>query len=312
VVFVGAADVDAAAAVGTIGWGNLGTGPVTSSLNGLTAQDNAELFYGFNATVGTVSGSALSDISSSSFFTASTTVQVYAEISWFTDSAMTDDQIFIAASNGSDSFTNPSALWISSVPVGSIAAFNAATLADFDAELATDPALVGASVAGVGMLNVSGAPIDLYNFAAGGNSFYFTPEPVATAGPATITPADLGTPGKGFTVSTTGFVPNESLSIYLGSSSNGGQIDTAVADASGAVTYTYIAPDTASALDAYTLTLVGDDSSTFQQFAFSVVAAAPALAVTGFDAAVPAVAGGVLLLGGAALALIAVKRRKNA
>jgi LPXTG-motif cell wall-anchored protein len=312
VVFVLASDVDAAATIGTVGWGNLGVGPVTSSLDGLTAPDSAELIYGFTSTVPTVGGTTLVGTGSATYFTASDTADLYAEFTWFTDAGKTDDQFFVANSAGSDGFNDPTALWFSTVAVGSIPSFTLATLAAFDAQLALDPVLAAASLAGAGAYNDAGVPVDYYTFSAGGNLFYFTPQPTPSAGPTPITALDLGTGGMGFTALTTAFVPTETISAYLQTPSVmynplalGG-----VADANGAILYTYVAPTTATPPGNYALRLVGDDSNIEQVFTFTILA--PGLAATGVDVTTPAIAAGVLVLAGAALAFVVAKRRKNA
>lgn len=306
VTFVTAAQVDAAATVGTIGWGNLGTGPVTSGLDGLSLPDNGELYFGFNNSV-PMGGNTLVGTGSASIFSVSTSSDIYAEFAWYTDAAETDVQWLYADADSSESFTDPLATFVSTTAVGIIPAFTSATLAEFDDQF--DLALPDAGLAGVALYNGAGASVNVYTFLAGGNLFYFTPTPVAAAGPATITPADLGTPGMGFTATTTGFVPNESGDVYIDGPDGGGPVGSFVVDANGAVLFTYVAFDGSSALGAYRLILVGD-SQVAQVFEFEVVAGA--LAATGVDATLPVAAGGVLLLGGAALAVAATKRRQRA
>lgn len=306
ITFVTASDVDAAAVIGTIGWGNLGTGPVTSSLNGLAVPDSGELHFGFNGAV-PMGGNTLVGTGSATAFTVSSDSDIYAEFSWFTDAAETDEQWLYSTTNSSESFTDPLATFVSTTAVGIIPAFTPATLAAFDDEF--DLALPDAAVAGVALYNDSGASVNVYTFLAGGNPFYFTPTPAPAAGPATISPADLATPGMGFTATTTGFVPNEGGDVYIDTPDGGGPVGSFVVDANGAVLFTYVAFDGTSPLGAYTLILVGN-SGVVQFFDFSVVAAA--LAATGVDATVTVAAGGALLLGGAALALVAAKRRKSA
>ena len=305
VTFVTAAQVDAAATVGTIGWGNLGTGPVTSSLNGLALPDSGELYFGFNNSV-QMGGSTLVGTGSASIFPVSTSSDIYAELALYTDAAETVVQWIYATNDGSDSFNDPAANFVSTIAVGLIPAYTPATLAEFDDQF--DLVLPDAGLAGVAIYNDAGASVNVYTFLAGGNSFYFTPTPAPSAGPATITPADLGTPGMGFTATTTGFVPNESGDVYIDGPDGGGPVGSFVVDANGAVLFTFVAFDGSSALGAYRLILVGD-SGVAQVFDFTVVAAA--LAATGVDAALPIVAGGVLLLGGAALAVVATKRRQR-
>jgi hypothetical protein len=261
--------------------------------------------------VATAGGTTLTDIGAGTWFTASSTTDLYAEFSWFTDAAAADEQHFFAATPHSNAFNDPALLWYATVPVGAIPAFGSATLAAFDAQLALDPTLADASIAGVGVYNDLGATIDLFAFQAGGNLFYFTPDPVFSA------------PNRGVTATTTGFVPGETVSTYQNTTESTSDPIDLIADVNGSVSYTWVANFTNMDPGVYAISFVGLSSGVQQFFEFDVIAqtalapefdviAQGGLAATGFDATVPAIAGGMLLLGGAALALTAAKRRTTA
>jgi len=126
-----------------------------------------------------------------------------------------------------------------------------------------------------------------------------------SAAPTTLTVDAFGS--TGITVTSTGFLPNETgIVVGLGNGGSGGPIGTVDADANGAISYTYVDP-TPAAGD-FRLTFFG--SVTYDQiFDFTVVAA---LAATGAEVDVPLIAGAVLLLGGVALAIVGSKRRRTA
>ena len=309
VTFVTDADVEASGSAGTVGWSNLGAGPVTSSLSGLSLPEDAELNFGFASALPLSTGSTLVDTGAATVFTASDDADLYAGFYWFATAQPASPRYLYSNNPGASAFTDPSALFEATAAVGTIPAFTPATLGDFDLQFAFDPAMSAATLASAAVYH-GGVAVDLYTFTVAGSPFYFTPTPVPSSGPATITAADLGAAGKGFTATTTGFVPNESGDVYLDGPDAGGPVGSFTADDNGAATFTFIAPDANSALGDYTLVLVGGDSQVVQFFDFAVVA--PALAATGTDATLPIAAGGIMLLGGVALAIVAAKRRKRA
>lgn len=130
----------------------------------------------------------------------------------------------------------------------------------------------------------------------------FTPQPVGTI-PATVT---LTAAHTGAAFSSTGFLPGESVEVYLSTADTGGHVADVIADANGVVTFTLADPTLT--LGDYTLVFAGSLPN-FQRFTFSIVADPAVLAATGADLSTPVVAGGFLLLAGAALALVATRRR---
>lgn len=311
VVFLTAADIVTPGSFSTTGWNNLGPGTLTGTpLNGLTANANARPYFGFSSPLSTVGGTTLRDVGDSSFFTVSADVDITAEISWYADLAQTSEQYFFAIGGGADYFTDPTRLWRSSRSIGSIAAFTQATLSAFDAQLAADLTLAGASIQGVGFYNQGAPLIDVYSFTADSTQYYFTPEPTFTA-PTSIGQVDFANAGAGVTVTTTGFVPGETVSTYLNTTQSTSDPIDLIADVDGAVTYTWVAPVNNMETGTYSVVFVGLSAGLMQSFDFDVTAQA-ALAATGFDAAPALAVSGVLLVGGVALAAIAARTRRRA
>lgn len=308
VSYVADSDIVQSASFATNGWGNTTAATLTSTLSGLSMDVNTELFYGFTGPVPTVGGSTLRNVGDSSYFFVSDPTDVYAEISWYSDSAQTLGHYLRAILPGPDAFTDPSALWYSTFTVGTIPAFTGATLDWFDDAFAAEVTLADATIKAVG-LRSDGAPVFLTSFPAGGNLFYFTPVPVTTGGAASIGQADFGT--TGYSVTTTGFVPGETVHVYLATTESLSDPIDVVADSNGSVSYTWTAPVTNMDVGPYEVTFTAElGSRTAQIFAFSVVA--QALAATGTDIGGVVVAGGILLLGGAAVALVSTNRRQRA
>ena len=306
VTFITAADVDQAATFSSVGWGDPGSGPLSSSINGMSTPTNANILYGYSTHIATAGGNALASTGTSTEFTASSTTDLLAEISWVEDAALTQT-FFVASAGGSAAFTDPARLWQTTVAVGSIPAFTDATLAAFDAQLAADPTYADAAVIGVGFFN-DGADVNLYTFNTRGQDFTFLPAPTVTV-TTTITQVDFGTAGRGFSLTTTGFVPNETISGSATSPSYGAPIGALSADANGAVHYNAVANSTTEELGGWQVLLTGDSSGTTQVFPFTVTAA---LAATGVDIVAPAIGGFAALAIGAALFVVARRRRRMA
>ena len=306
VSYITNADIATPGSFGTTGWSNIGPGTLTDTpLDGLLAAANARPFYGFSSPLPTIDGSALQDVAASSYFYVSDDIDISAQISWYADLAETSEQYFYPQDDGVAYFADPSLLWRSTMQVGSISPFSFATLAQFDAEFAIDPALADASIQGVGFYNQGAPLINVYGFTAGGNQFRFTPEPVSTA-PTSIGQVDFSTAGA--TATTTGFVPGETVSTYLNTTQSTSDPIDLVADANGAVTYTWVAPVNNMDVGTYEILFVGGTSGLLQFFDFDVTAQV-GLAATGVDAIVPLSGGALLLFGGIALVVVAAKRR---
>jgi hypothetical protein len=308
--FITTADIATPGSFGTTGWSNTGPGTFTDTpLNGLVGNANVRPYFGFSSNVSLATGTALRDIGDATTFHVSNDVDITAEIRWYAGAGDTGEQYLYADAGGSGSFTDPAALWHSTTDVGSISPFSFGTLAQFDAQFAADGSLADASVQGVGVYNQGAPLINFYSFIADGNVFYFTPEPVSTA-PTSVTQTDFGTAGRGVTATTTGFVPGETVSTYLSTTQSVSDPIDLIADADGAVSYTWVAPVTNMDLGEYSILFVGAASGVEQLFSFEVIADA-ALAATGSQVELPLIAGGTLLLGGVALAVVAAVRRRT-
>lgn len=284
-----------------LGW-NLENGAApTSSTSGLFSSAFPELYFTLAAPIA-ITGTALSDAAENTSFRVNDFSNAGAEIFWTDPNGAV--HVFRADATG-DSFADENVDWNSNASVNGT---SYASLEDFDAAFANDTTLAGSEIIAIGVFIDSPLGANFYAFTVNGAQYSFMPQPVSSA-PTTLTVDAYGS--TGITVTTTGFLPNETgIVVGLGNAGSGGPIGTVDADANGAISYTYVAP-TPSAGD-YRLTFFGSVSYQ-QQFDFAVTAAAaPALAATGADLELPLIAGGVLLLGGVALAVVGAKRRRTA
>jgi hypothetical protein len=301
VTYVTAAGVPTTLAFGQAGWTDFGAGPVTSDLNGLAVPTNDYASYGFSPALPIDTGTALVDFASDSSFDTSAPGQFTSNI--LVRDAASSTLTFFAFTFNSD-YGDPTLLWQVNAAIGSYAAFSWHSLAEFDTQLALDPAWDNGIIDAVATYNTGPLTAYLTNFLVDGTQYIFTPSPVSTA-PTTITLADYGS--TGLTVTTSGFLPNEAgIDVGIGSGGSGGSVGTVTADALGVATFTYIEPSPVAG--GYRMTFTGSVPNP-QIFDFAVTGA---LAVTGVDTTVPVIAGSVLLLGGAALAIVASKRRRTA
>jgi hypothetical protein len=300
VTYVPGSSIAAASTYGTSGWGTPSF-TVSSGLSGVTFAPGAHLAYGFSAPLDATTGSALTGIASGSSYTTTTPTDFLPEIDIFKD-GVSDFGVLFPAVGASTVFSDSTALWQSSFAIGVIPANTSATLAAFDLQLAVDPLLTAATVIGLEMFTGSGPTLSAYE--VNGTQFIFTPAPVFSA-PTSISLADYTTTGKGITIATNGFLPNESIDVYYSTPNNGGQLTTIAANANGAVSFNYVETDPATIVGAYQLTFVGSVPNP-QFFDFTVVAA---LAATGLNLVPPIIIAAALLAIGAAFVIIARRRR---
>ncbi len=300
VTYVVAADVTEGAVFGQDGWGNTGVGPVSSNTGGLALPVNAELAFGMNPTLPVDTGTALVDFASGTYFGSSDVPSFQALIS-YRDSIGNQLQFYAQTRTGD---FNAAILWETNTAVGSYLAYEQHTLAEFDTQLAGDVNFAGGYIEGASAFNSGFGPHNVTDFRVNGVQYIFTPQPVFTA-PTTITPEAFDS--TGFTVTTSGFLPNESgiLLFVTGPSFPSSQLlASATADANGVATYTYFAPS--SELGNYQFVFDGIVPNS-QFFDFSVVASS--LAATGSDAIPPLAVGSALLLLGLAFVVGANRRR---
>ena len=154
------------------------------------------------------------------------------------------------------------------------------------------------------------------------NTYYFaSARPTLTVNPTVLTVAEAANP---VTLSGAGFAPGETVDIGIGYGNSGDSLGEAVADANGAFTFTY---SFVGVTEPFTGTFfAGDSSGIFSASAeFSVVAnpvvpttpvtpttPTNVLPATGFDANSALLLGGVLLLAGAGIALVTLRRQSAA
>jgi len=286
------------------GWGLLNGDTPSSSNFGLVATGFPDLAYSFPTPI-PLTGGALQNLGAATSFAVSDYADAYAYIYWVDSN---DVGHILGAGGPGNAFQDPTSDWSSDALVDGT---NYATLADFDIAIAADPAFVDSAIVGVSLYISSSDGANVYAVTVNGADFSFMPTPVPVA-PTTLTqPAYAAT---GITITTTGFLPGEEVEVYqsfpTAAGPDGGNAPGVTADANGAITYTFRpAAGVTPLVGAYNLTFVGTAGA--QLFDYSITAAAAALAATGTDSFAPLAAGGVLLLGGAALAIVAIKRRRT-
>ena len=294
-----------AAQVGTgvaPGWNLYQGSPLVSTTSGLSATGSAWLTYGFADSIPAQPGTPLTDLANLSSFVMSDFTGVYTEIAW-TDP--TGNLHWIETLRpGAGAFSTPGTQWVSSTPING---FESGTLAEFDIAF-DDPSQAGSNIIAVGAY--AGSPRDFRAYTANGEQFSFMPTPVSSA-PTTLTQTEYA--ATGITITTTGFVPGENVEVYqsfpTANGPDGGNAPGVTADANGAITYTFRPEAGVTPLVGdYNLTFVGEAGAQFFDYA---VTASAALAATGTDSLAPLAAGGVLLLGGAALAIVAIRKRRT-
>jgi hypothetical protein len=137
----------------------------------------------------------------------------------------------------------------------------------------------------------------------GENTYFFAPRASVTVNPTSLTVADLVKP---VTITASGFAAGETVSFGLGSATSGDVLGTAIAGENGTAVYSYtFVPG--SPVGDYTF-FARDEFMVFIGTAsFSVVS--NVLPATGLDATGTLLAGGVLLLAGAGIALVTLRRK---
>lgn len=312
-VFVADTDIVQAAPFSNVGWGNRTASTQTSTSTGLSISNDTELVYGFTSDIPLNAGFSLSNAGNSSYFFVSDATAVYGEFLWYADAAHTEEQYLFSITAGPDSFVGDTGSWVSTTAVGSIPAFTPATLSAFDGQFSTVPTLADASLHGVGLYN-DGGTVLLTAASAGGNLSYFTPVPVSTAA-ASIGQYSFGT--TGYTATTNGFIPGETVTVYLNTTEATSDPVDVVADATGTVTYTWVAPLTTMDVGTYAINFQTQfTSGLLQIFLFDVIAqSAPAvapvaLAASGTESIAPIAAALTVLLAGVILAF-SVRRRRT-
>jgi hypothetical protein len=202
-------------------------------------------------------------------------------------------------------------------PTGSNIAYAAgstATLAEFEAALGTDDTILA-----FGVIVPVGHVAVISSITWNGTSYRFntaTATPTGTVSPSTVSVTDFAAAGKGVTGVFAGFIPGETIDEIFTTAGNGGPTGvTAVADATGAVSFPYVESDPArDVAGAYRLGAQGEASGVVVTTAFTVSAdatATPVLATTGANPAPLLATGGTLLLAGLAFGVVSLRRRNT-
>jgi hypothetical protein len=136
-----------------------------------------------------------------------------------------------------------------------------------------------------------------------GNSYYFLPTATIALGATSITPAAITATGT--TITATGFIPGEHVYIYFTTPAIGDLIEEVVADANGVARTTLIGD---MGVGAYTIGADGDVSGVIVETTLTIAEQLPTM---GTDSVVPAIGAGIMLLGGIAAVVFAVRRRQS-
>lgn len=209
-------------------------------------------------------------------------------------------------------------LWYTSTAFGTFAANDSATLAEFVAQM--DP---GYEILAFGFHVIAGDSAEVVSLTWAGNTHWFLPVPTATITPASLTVEQMGKTGVSGVF--TGFVPGEAVTAGISSGRSGDSLPGSyTADATGSVTVAH--SDAPLAPGTYHLSTFAAGSGAYASGSFAVVAnpavivadptvvvADPAvLAATGAEVTPFVIAGSLLLLTGAGLGAVAIRRRATA
>ena len=301
VTFVTSADFTGVAQHATVtpGWHYQAAAAPTSGLSGLVLAANS--YYGIGYTAGTA-GTSLASFAQSVVLGTQSTLGPAFEVGVYYETSPGVGGSFVFTQNSVTGSINPASLW--STGVGG-AAFGtlvgAHTLAEYDTEAAT--AYPGFVVTGWGFHTDNA--ITISDLKVNGTQYIFTPQPVVTVAPASPLLRSVAT-STGVSVTTNGFLPGETVAASVGD----GSVGSAVADANGLVTFSYVFPATTT-VGSYALTLTG---AVPDPQLFSIVLqdpAAPVLAETGSNPTFGLTLAGSLLLLGATLAVVSATSRRR-
>jgi hypothetical protein len=178
----------------------------------------------------------------------------------------TDPTTLSPVAAGDAGFTATST-WVTSGALGTYAAGDTATLAEFQAEItavdaAGDPA-TDATIRAYGFTTPSGSTSSVQGIAFGDESTYFVPAAEGTYQPTSLTLSELRS--SGITVSALGYFPGETVEVYFEDVDAVQPVPTPVAtlvaDAQGAVTGQVVLSDAVvTEAGSYSFTLLGATS----------------------------------------------------
>ena len=222
----------------------------------------------------------------------------------------------IAVNSGIRSWTISGLEWITDGPFGTFKVGATESLRAFADASGPDTTITAAGFVS------DGATFTMTSASVNGVKYIFTPRPVTGLpfSDSPLTPAEFV--ADGYTITTSGFLPNETLDLRLSSNTTDGTdttelLGSLVVNGTGAVTYNWTWAEAASALPGnYRINLESADGIRVQYFDFVVAEEAAAkaaaddvLPATGAEPLGLVVAAGALgLVGAGLLATVAIRR----
>ena len=204
--------------------------------------------------------------------------------------------------------------WVTTGPIMDTDGTTELYAADATASLTEFQTALGANyeILAFGALVHSGAPTAtavVSQITWAGNTHWFLPAPTAMITPASLTVDQMGNTGVSGVF--TGFVPGENVIAAFSDGNSGNALPGSyTADVNGSVTVTHSAASLAPGT--YFLSTFADDSGSGVSVFGSFAVVANQLAATGAEVTPFVVAGSVLLLAGAGLGAVAIRRRATA
>lgn len=209
-------------------------------------------------------------------------------------------------------FGSPNGTWVTSQDVPGLEAHPNTAPPTYTTEQVL-AAIPSADVLAFGVLVYNELEGAVRSITIGGDTYLFAAAPTITAAPGTLAVDQLDTP---VTLTASGFLPGETVVFSLGTGNAGGDIGTAVADASGVATFAYTLEGDFTVGDTYTFSAGGAGffaSVPFEITAAAAAPAAPVLAATGAEVSPWLVATAALLaLGGTGAVVFARRAAKKA
>jgi LPXTG-motif cell wall-anchored protein len=287
-------------------WTESNSSTISSELTGLALGAGADFANQFVTPIVANTGGALVGFATGTSVGDSSMVNAYARIYYTVDGT---PGVLTADSKNIRPWSSNTVTWTASVPIGSR---SNGTLSQFDTAMTTHTADSFLYAAGIRGDNVNATT--LTSFILNGKTFLFTPAPVSTVTLTPITPAEYA--ADGFTVTTTGYIPFESIQPVFGTLRGDRPFGSIVsADSAGSITFTYKPSAETATAGTWRLRLLPPANSyRDQSFLFDVAdagAGADALPATGAEPMGMIVAAGTFgLVGAGILVAIAIRRKK--
>jgi hypothetical protein len=285
------------------GWflGQVSTpGTATSTLAGLQATGTYLLLKSTNTTT------RLADLVSGADIVVGGAGQANFQIPMYINGGAGTGFTTLRPDNNGPMGLNPLAGWTTTGVFGAFTSGSSHTIPEYVAELAT----LGFTekILAFGFRVQAGNSSTVGSISWDGDTYFFTPRPSVTVNPTSLAVADLAKP---VTITASGFAAGETVSFSLESATSGDVLGTAIAGENGTAVYSYTFTPGSSIGD-YFFFAFGEESELSAEASFSVVAnvvPAKVLSATGLDATGTLLAGGVLLLAGAGIALVTLRRK---